>query len=701
MTDTTEPVFDIALTMAGAVSAGAYTAGVVDFLVLALAEHEKARGAGPKHRVVLKAMSGASAGGVVAALAVPPLARGPLPEPRQIQAKGATGFTMRATLPDLYRLWVEELSFLAPDGGDGLLGKGDVEAGKSAPSLLDSTYLEKVADGLLADVPWSGVGLPYVARDLDLFLTTTNLRGVPYTVRFDGSSTTHTMAWHADWRHVRVVGLGSVPRERAWLAQAGDDGIRLDLTGLAPGQVLPFAYDPKWRALRDAGIATGAFPAGFAARAITGRTTGDYGRLEGEPSAYHGRAWPICLAPGQHPPVPDWPKNKDGTIDYDVSYVAVDGGACNNEPFELARYALMAGDGEGNLLPNERGPLHADRAVVMIDPFPEPPAFNPDASIGPMDFALRRTLAGTLGALKNQARFKMGEVVNALDARVFSRFLISPRRAPVPDDPNPPRGVPDGLALATGGLGAFMGFFDQRFREHDYQLGRRNCQRFLRLTFRLAEDHRSLFSAWNADDRRRFRSAAPDLKDFAGRPRYSLPVIPLTGFAAEEERLYPWPRIGRAEIDAVMGAIQRRAAVLLPAVLQDLTSSAVLRQGLRLVWSTTGKGKALDTIRRTIEAELILRDQHQDWIKIENRIERAVIAALVSKRDDLRTVKGLAREIPNASETAIKIAVERHKNRLWFGPKHKGGADTFTLKTYQPNLLYRLRGVGVDLDRLG
>src|SRR4051812_10764820 len=65
--------FQIGLVMAGAVSAGAYTAGVVDFLIQALDQwHEGKRGDDPRcprHNVSLKVMAGASAGGMSAAIA--------------------------------------------------------------------------------------------------------------------------------------------------------------------------------------------------------------------------------------------------------------------------------------------------------------------------------------------------------------------------------------------------------------------------------------------------------------------------------------------------------------------------------------------------------------------------------------------------------------------------------------------------------
>src|SRR5438552_9266878 len=65
--------FELALVLGGTVSAGAYTAGALDFLVEALDCWEAARANGdplvPQHRVVLRVITGASGGGVNAAIA--------------------------------------------------------------------------------------------------------------------------------------------------------------------------------------------------------------------------------------------------------------------------------------------------------------------------------------------------------------------------------------------------------------------------------------------------------------------------------------------------------------------------------------------------------------------------------------------------------------------------------------------------------
>jgi len=65
--------FHIGLCMAGSISAGAYTAGVIDYLHEALENWEKAKATGdtklPTHNAVIDLLGGSSGGGITAALA--------------------------------------------------------------------------------------------------------------------------------------------------------------------------------------------------------------------------------------------------------------------------------------------------------------------------------------------------------------------------------------------------------------------------------------------------------------------------------------------------------------------------------------------------------------------------------------------------------------------------------------------------------
>ena len=76
VTDVPDGTFEFALVLGGTVSAGAYTAGAIDFLIEALDCFSAARAAGkaPKHDVILKLIAGTSGGGVNAAIAARALA---------------------------------------------------------------------------------------------------------------------------------------------------------------------------------------------------------------------------------------------------------------------------------------------------------------------------------------------------------------------------------------------------------------------------------------------------------------------------------------------------------------------------------------------------------------------------------------------------------------------------------------------------
>ncbi|MCX7170005.1 MAG: hypothetical protein NTY41_06835, partial [Proteobacteria bacterium] len=72
-----DQTFEIGLVGAGAISAGAYTGGVIDFMVHALDSWYAAKGKdplAPPHDVKLSVISGASAGSITAVLAAAYLA---------------------------------------------------------------------------------------------------------------------------------------------------------------------------------------------------------------------------------------------------------------------------------------------------------------------------------------------------------------------------------------------------------------------------------------------------------------------------------------------------------------------------------------------------------------------------------------------------------------------------------------------------
>ena len=247
------PTFEIALVLAGAVSAGAYTAGVLDYLLetLDLWEAEKARlsAAGvpldqwtvPPHAVRLRVVSGASAGSICAALL------GIATRYRFAPASAAASAAdKRANL--FYRAWVEDIDILP------LLGTSDL-AGAAPPltSLLDSAPLEAIlADALDFSAP-PAPPRPFFGSSLAVFMTLSNLRGVPYNFPLTGTpGLVYGASRHADAVRFRIVFSAAAPVRPDEVAVTGSNR----------------ATHAEWRRVGDVALASAAFPIGLKPRRL-------------------------------------------------------------------------------------------------------------------------------------------------------------------------------------------------------------------------------------------------------------------------------------------------------------------------------------------------------------------------------------------------------------------------------------------------
>src|SRR6266849_2694773 len=215
--------FQLGLVLAGAISAGAYTAGVLDFLFQALAEWENERDKPgvPDHRVVLKVVAGASAGAIAGALGAIALARG-LARREFTQEEIDDCYPdrhpmhqrFRCVLPSLHRTWVTLPAMVSgADSRGGLLGTDDLDESPVLRSLLNASVLDEIKHSAIEPLDeQSGRPLappvPFIATRLHVYNMISNMRGVPYRIQF-GKGTTYGMQTIGDRIHYVVSHLGS------------------------------------------------------------------------------------------------------------------------------------------------------------------------------------------------------------------------------------------------------------------------------------------------------------------------------------------------------------------------------------------------------------------------------------------------------------------------------------------------------------
>jgi hypothetical protein len=505
--------FRIGLNMAGAVSAGAYTAGVLDFLIEALDAwyEERERQIGlhgadiskwgvPAHDVSLEVLSGASAGGMCAAISAVSIQE-------QFDHVTTTAPVAAAPVNRLYDCWVRRIDI------DSLLGTADLtQEPQVVRSILDCTPIEQIADIAIAANASSRKARSWVSPELELILTVTNLRGIPYSVDpANNGSFEERINYHADEIYFRFV-----------------PSLNAD-----PANSLPLVYPPAagdaWPALKQAAMATGAFP-GMLAPRILSRPAEYYRQKQWildnpNPSSVTTLGCQIAATVA-----PAW-DNKIVPAQLDI--VCADGGVTNNDPFECARQYLVRQAGGGPSGHNPRQAASANAAVISVAPFPGDDAFNPSYNAAEQSSLVNSILA-LIPTFLTQTRFQ-GESLSLIqNADVHSRFAIAPS-----DDANP--ALP---SLLCGSLGAFGGFIDEKFRDRDYQLGRRNCQRFLEVYFVLPENNVIVGAGLPRDK----DEVTPEIAKFAVKPppgvttdldKRWFPIIPLMPSVRNEVSVAP------------------------------------------------------------------------------------------------------------------------------------------------------------------
>lgn len=479
-TEKNEP-FKIGIALSGAATGGAFSAGVMDFLLEAMNELQAAKEKNPSSlppwTVSLTDIVGTSAGGITGTLAVAALNTSFTPLPKD--------FKYGDDAPDhnpLYATWVSEMDHSNLLVMDDL--NPDAEGKRKVVSFLNADFMDKTANKVLADYG-SLSELPEFATDLLLSLTSTNMRGIPYSVpdfkTADGGVQKFVVSQFADFTsyylHEEEVPADHWARKNAILLDAKSD-----------------RTTPDWKMAVRSTRATAAFPGGFPTVSQTKSKEGYNSRFSVKPS------WPESLGP-----------------DGDISYSSVDGGLVNNDPFDIV-YNQMSQR-------HNKGTLSADNSstwgsIILIDPFPQ--GFVDNEAIED-NIPVAKMLPLMFGAIRGQAMFK-SRAVNLEWRSSHDKYLIQPLRDVGPGQK---------YFLGTATLGAFGGIIDEKIRLHDYMLGRHNCQQFLR---------DGLFLTHEEVEKNPLFASFDGIEDME-----KIPIIPLVGTAQDECPLPEWPSYSEKE----------------------------------------------------------------------------------------------------------------------------------------------------------
>lgn len=541
--------FHLGLSLAGAVSAGAYTAGFMDYLLEALSEWEKVKleqisnpkSNIPNHKVVIDAIGGASAGGMVGMISTLALYSGNWKPVKKVSDVKTGNY--------LYDSWV----FLDDDiisNNENITGKAtfekmldtsDIDPKNGAPSLLNSTPIDAIAERVFDELPKdAGLNkLPnFISKDLRLLITLTSLRPLDYKVKlsrikskFLDETPSHRVSSHDVVAHFKVNYDSTTDKEHYL-------------------PFLPHNLESR-NFLIKVTKATGAFPIGLKPRYFKDEFSTKYlnNSLKVRKSLL---------------------ENMDVLIDEEATpnfqFTAIDGGTINNEPFDEVLRHLINTYGE----PNIENPKFG---TVLIDPFP---SFFDTVKTDKINYKIS-SIVGILGALVptilNQARNKQTDTygVGLFKLMSFPRKL-KPGKMEVRDHP----------PLATGALEGFGGFIDIKFRQHDFFLGRDNARNFLRGILFLEcdkNDPDNLFYGVNDESIAEFRRL---VKQDDGSTKVYMPIIPdvskiegdtnPTSYEVED-----FPKFDSKAFKDLEIPIKKRIKAILKAELNGRISSWILR----------------------------------------------------------------------------------------------------------------------------
>lgn len=467
-----EKIFHLGLCMAGSVTAGAYTAGVLDYLIEALEKWQEQKGKDPSlpdHQVVIDLLSGTSGGGMNAAMTNfalrDTLEHGEL---KVIDGKNVFKPTLNNVL---WKSWVELRDTDKNPLLAALLDTSDIDNHHYVASGLNSKFIDEIAEDFsdyITKLAAAHTVQPgYLCPENEICMMVFNVTGIRYKLLTKATAGGEQFAMqHRDLGHFRW--------QKTYLAPTSE---KTDPRGIPDGRIeIHFSNLSNQSILIDAAKATGAFPAGLKPRLL--RRPAKYiwdhpffkkGNRFNKSSIYLGESV---------------------NLETDIyTSINADGGTANNEPVELCRELLyemrlryykdlVAPTGDDETITRREEVLQTldNSSVILIDPFPSVSGEvdKPITGKGRANTDNFTSYAGDLiDAMRSTLLIDAKLTMDAYKKENYGLHLIAPSHSTKSPE----------NAIACGSLSGFGGFLSKEFRINDFFLGRRNAQSFLRQYF--------------------------------------------------------------------------------------------------------------------------------------------------------------------------------------------------------------------------
>lgn len=330
----------------------------------------------------------------------------------------------------------------------------------SVDSLLNVGFMDSLVDKIIEETnSLQFLPLPkYVNPNVDILFTLSNLKGIPIDLSFESDTrkVANTMSYHKAFAYFQYM-------------KTNNDAYKLNLD---------FGKEGSLRFFLKCARASGAFPLGLKSISFD-NIPKDYimsnlRRIFGNDFKFKPR------------------------IEDQYRFTAVDGGMTNNEPIAEALKAVGK-------------QYNKNYKLIMIDPFPNYISSDPQVP-KPEKTDIFHIIPQLISTLRNQASFKESDISDMFDDNT-DKNMIWPTRYDKSG-----RLLPN--SIACGALSGFAGFINRDFRIHDYMLGRKNCQSFLRYYFHLDEEHHPAAPEWSDELKNAY--AFRDSKT----EKIMLPIIP-------------------------------------------------------------------------------------------------------------------------------------------------------------------------------